>query len=108
MPYHAGGIVIPIIALGCTVEAIRKLFVAYLFSKDKVKLIAAISIIAALINLTLNYLLIPRAGLFGAAWATVLTYLAISVYTVLVSSKTSPMPWLATSKLKDKLSEFIK
>lgn len=108
MPYHAGGIVIPIIALGCTVEAIRKLFVAYLFSKDKVKLIAAISIIAALINVTLNYLLIPRAGLFGAAWATVLTYLAISVYTVLVSSKTSPMPWLATSKLKDKLSEFIK
>lgn len=106
--YHSGVAVIPIIALGCTIEAARKLFVAYLFSADKVKLIAVISIIAALINVTLNYILIPVAGLHGAAWATALTYLIISAFTIFESSKTFPMPWLAVSKLQDRLNEFIK
>ena len=108
IPYHSGDIVIPIIALACTVEAIRKLFIAYLFSTDKVTLIALISIVAALTNVMLNYVLIPRFGLFGAAWATVLTYVFISAYTILESSRTFPMPWLEITKLKDKLNEFIK
>jgi O-antigen/teichoic acid export membrane protein len=106
--YHSGVAVIPIIAIGCTIEAVRKLFVAYLFLADKVKLIAVISIIAALINVTLNYILIPVVGLHGAAWATALTYLMITAYTIFKSSKTSPMPWFAMSKLQDKLNEFIK
>ena len=105
--YVSGGPIIGIIALGYTVEAVRKLFVAYLFAKDKVKLIAAISFFAALLNIILNYYLIPVYGAHGAAWATVLTYMVITILTVGISTRFYSMPWGSYSKIRGRISEFV-
>ena len=85
--------VMAIIALGYTLEVFRKLFIGYLFTLNKTTLIAALTFIAAILNIVLNSWLIPNFGIQGAAWATVLTYAVISFITVVVSTKVHDMPW---------------
>jgi O-antigen/teichoic acid export membrane protein len=59
--------------------------------------IAAIStIIAAVVNIGLNFLLIPRYGMAGCAWATVLAYLLNSIgFAVLLKARIkTPVSWV--------------
>ena len=83
--YEALGVV-PYIALGITFEGIRKLFVGHLYFQRKVKLIATTTFIAGITNIILNYLLIPKFGIYGAAYSTLLAYFMTLILTVLVVS----------------------
>jgi O-antigen/teichoic acid export membrane protein len=59
----------------------------------KSKLIAVISIIAAIMNAILNYALIPVLGLSGAAYATLISAVsAFSLY-IIFSYKYYPIPY---------------
>lgn len=49
-----------------------------LFYERRIGLLAAISGSGLVINVALNIMLIPFLGVFGAAWATLVTYLAIA------------------------------
>jgi O-antigen/teichoic acid export membrane protein len=53
----------------------------------KTRIRAVVVIVSACINLILNYLLIPRFEIFGAALATVLSYIFMVVGTYVVSQK---------------------
>jgi len=50
-------------------------------------------LVGAVINLGLNLLLIPRFGMMGAAWATILSFIFIAVATFLVSQKHFSVPY---------------
>ena len=68
-------ILIPILAVGFTFEGLRKVLEAPLVFKHKVKSLAAITLIAGLINIILNYFLIKIYGINGAAYATLISFL---------------------------------
>lgn len=53
----------------------------------KTKYLALYTGIAAVINIILNFLLIPRYGMVGAGWATALSYLFLTVAYFLCSQK---------------------
>jgi len=91
--YLEGTPVIVIVAFGYTLELVRKLFVGYLFVLNKTILIASLSISTAILNILLNIWLIPNFGMLGAAWATTLSYLAITIATIIISSRINNMPW---------------
>lgn len=55
--------------------------------------------LGALVNILLNYYLIPMYGGEGAAWATLLSYAMASYGALLVSSKTRPVFWMMSKAL---------
>mgnify|MGYP003388419185 CR=1 FL=1 len=58
----------------------------------KTKLLAVVNIIGACVNLCLNYLLIPILGLYGAAYATLLSALFVLSLNVVCSDIFYPIP----------------
>ena len=79
--------IITLVALGYTFESLRKIFSAYFFFKNKIFSVAVLSILGALINILLNFYLIPIYNINGAAYATLLTYIFISLTTFIFALK---------------------
>ena len=91
--FHNGYKVIPIVALGLTFEALRKLFIGYHYNLGKNNRIAVITISAGLINAGLNYLLIPIYGMMGAAYATLFAYIVVFIFTIIDLNKIENINW---------------
>ena len=91
-------ILIPILALGFTFEGLRKVLEAPLVFKHKVKSLAAISLIAGLINIILNYFLIKIYGINGAAYATLISFLVLYIISFILVVKEIKLPWFLTEK----------
>ena len=62
-------------------QGLYRFKVNQLFFEEKTGWIASLSFISALINIILNFYLIPKWGLFGAAFATLVSYIVL--YTIL-------------------------
>lgn len=58
---------------------------------EKTKYLALFAGIAALVNIGLNFLLIPRYGMVGAAWATAISYLILTLSYFYRSQKLIPL-----------------
>ena len=91
-------ILIPILAVGFTFEGLRKVLEAPLVFKHKVKSLAAISLIAGLINIILNYFLIKIYGINGAAYATLISFLVLYIISLILVVKEIKLPWFLTEK----------
>ncbi|GAB3094369.1 lipopolysaccharide biosynthesis protein [Lysobacter terrae] len=55
--------------------------------KKRTMQVLGITLVAALMNVTMNFLLIPRMGYMGAAWATAIAYAALSAAQFLICPK---------------------
>ena len=86
--------VIPVIGLGLTFEAIRKLFISYHYNLGKNMRIAFITLLAGFFNVIFNYMLIPRFGIMGAAYATLISYFIVAVITIFDVNRLMNIPWL--------------
>lgn len=85
--------IVPIIAMGLTFESFRKLFIGYYYNKGKNWLIAMMTLSSGVINIILNYFLIPIYGIDGAAYATVISYCIVFLLTLVKLSDIETMPW---------------
>jgi O-antigen/teichoic acid export membrane protein len=63
-----------------------------MFVTDKTGWIGVTSLGAACLNLGLNYVLIGRYGMLGAAWATFLSFLVIAAVNYVISQQLLPLP----------------
>lgn len=70
-------LVIPLIVLTYSIWSLRKIVNVAVTLKRKTQGTAVINFTGAAINIGLNFLLIPRFGLFGAAYATLSTYIIV-------------------------------
>jgi O-antigen/teichoic acid export membrane protein len=63
--------------------------------------LVGISLIGATLNLVLNLLWIPRYGMFGAAWATVTTFVMALFASAILGRRyvTMPLPWVDWGKI---------
>lgn len=77
--------VVPLIVLSYVLYGVRFMTNTALETKNKMKYVAPIIFFTAVLNLGLNYLFIPRYGMMGAAWATVISYFALVVIQTVVN-----------------------
>ena len=84
--------VVPIVALAYVLYGVGYYAQVGMFVTNKTNLIGMIGVGAALLNLSLNYFLILQYGMLGAAWATLLSFLAMGVANYWLSNRIYPLP----------------
>ncbi len=85
--YQEGVKIIPFIILGLIFGGLRRLFTLPLNKHKKTVVISKIMIIAGIINFELNILWVPKYGMQGAAWSTVIVQLFAMVWLYFESVK---------------------
>jgi len=81
--YWGAYTVIPIIVLTYAIWSLRKSVLVGVILKKRTQIQALIFFIGAVINIGLNFLLIPRYGIMGAASSTIATYIIIMIALVI-------------------------
>jgi len=72
--YHAAVRIIPWVVMGYLFHAFFSLFELSILQAKRTSSVFMISLVALTANLTLNLAMIPRWGMYGAAWATTIAY----------------------------------
>lgn len=91
--YYGAASVIPVVALALTLDGLTFMAnIGAMFSKRSVIRMAA-AIPGALVNLALNFLLIPTYGMMGAAWATAAAFLVQVAVTLVLSLREYHIPY---------------
>jgi len=83
--------IVPIIALSQVFHALFYHFSIGISYFKKTIYFTYINIITAAVNLSLNFLLIPKYGVWGAAWSTVITYIVHASLTYYYSNRLFPL-----------------
>jgi len=91
--YRSAAAVIPILVASYTLRELGDFFNGvYLISKSRSRNLAGIILFSALVNIALNFLLIPTMGMIGAAWATFGTFAVYSGVICTVSQREQKLP----------------
>jgi O-antigen/teichoic acid export membrane protein len=72
--FHASSEVVPIILFGYLFQGLYFLAVSTLFQFKKTKFLPFITVSSAIVNICLNFIFIPKYGIYGAAYATVISF----------------------------------
>lgn len=83
--FYGAYAVVPLVALSYIFYGVRFMTSTGMSIRNKMGYMAPTVFGAAVLNLVLNYLLIPGYGMMGAAWATVIAYFALLVVHVIVN-----------------------
>jgi O-antigen/teichoic acid export membrane protein len=87
-PEYAGAAAfIWLILLSYLLQGVYYIFSTGIMVGDRMHWFSVIVVIGAVVNLLLNFLLIPRLGMQGAAWSTVISFLALSGMMFVVSQR---------------------
>jgi O-antigen/teichoic acid export membrane protein len=77
--YHAAHVLLPYLVIGMLVSSASMFFKSVLMIDKKVFLMMRINLYACLANLLLDILLLPRIGILGAAIATLVSFILMTV-----------------------------
>lgn len=83
------------ITLGYFFQGLYLLFANIIFYLKKTKFFFYLSFVNILVNLGLNYFLIPILGPMGAAYATFISFFVFFVTIAIYCNKIYPLPWLS-------------
>jgi O-antigen/teichoic acid export membrane protein len=89
--FAAGQDVVPVVAFAYVFYGIGSYVQLGMFLANKTKAIGAVSSVAAVFNLALNYVLVGKWGMIGAAWATLLGFAAIAAGSYWFSQRVLPL-----------------
>lgn len=78
---------VPVIAAGYVAWSVFQIASTALYVRERTGVVSMLVAGAAVLNLGLNALLVPRLGWMGAAWATVATFAVLAVATWIVSER---------------------
>ena len=98
--FEAGHEIIPWVSWGAFCFSLTQYVYKPFELKKRTGLLLCLVVIAAALNVTLNLFLIPRFGILGAAYSTLLSYFAYLVSAWLASRKllTWALPWSSFAK----------
>jgi O-antigen/teichoic acid export membrane protein len=91
--YHSAAFVIPIVAVSISFYGVYYVFKSGLDVRRKTWLISVYTTIAALINVALNFFLIPHYGAMGAAVSTLFAYIVLATIAYIVNCRIYPIPF---------------
>lgn len=93
--FKASAEFVPWIVAGYAFNAARNFMAGFLYVEERTRLLAAITVAAAILNAALNFILISWVGAIGAAVATAVTFLAVAIATSWFAVRAHAMPWKA-------------
>lgn len=96
--FDTGMDIFVLIALAFVFNGMYKMMVNFLFYSEKTMIISLITISLGILNILLNYYLIPIYGIKGPAIATCITFMIQFLLTSVISQTYYPMPWLSFKK----------
>ena len=91
--YAEAEAVVPIIVAASVLQAMFDIPCKGIYLQGKTGYLLPLYAIPASLNIALNFLLIPRFGMMGAAWATLIGYAFMIVLTVVISQRIYPIPY---------------
>lgn len=77
--YHGGLKIVPVIVVAYIFFFLYSMYVNFSFYQKKTHLIAPVTIVAGLVNIGMNYWLIPIYGYEAAAWTTLVSYAVLFI-----------------------------
>ena len=91
--FHDAYKVVPVVALAYLFYGVAYFFQTGIYVKKKTGWLGLIGVLCSCSNIALNFILIPRYGVMGAAWATALSFLLMSTLTYTFSQRVFPIPY---------------
>ena len=85
--YWSGLPIVPVILLGYLFNGIYVVFTAGIYIKEKSIYVPFITGLGALVNIVVNFALIPSMGMMGAAFATLASYVVIAAGFFIITQK---------------------
>ena len=85
--YHDAYKIVPIICLAYVVGQSSGLLNLSIYQNKKTKVVMYITLVSSGVNILLNYIFVPIWGAFGAAYATVFTFLFLLILEYQISKK---------------------
>jgi O-antigen/teichoic acid export membrane protein len=85
--YRAAARLVPWIIMGYFFHALFSLFQLSILQAKRTASVFIISLIAFIVNLALNFAMVPRWGMDGAAWATTVAYGVEAIGTFLLAQR---------------------
>jgi len=85
--YQGNYLLISILSMGFVFLAIRKMFVNVLVYYKKSFWISISGYIPAIVNLGLNFIFVPKYGMYAAAWATLASFFLYNVIVFIMAQK---------------------
>lgn len=98
--YHPGLFIVPVILLAYVFYGAYVNFTAGIYIKEKTKYFPVVTISAAIVNVVVNIIFVPRIGIMGGAIATLLSYIIMAVGLYLVSQKFYPIKYESAKVIK--------
>jgi O-antigen/teichoic acid export membrane protein len=89
--YAPAADVLPVVAFASVAQGMYVMFSSIIFLAKATGRLALFTLVAALLNVTLNVILIPRLGIMGAAWSTLAAYLVFASTTYLYGRTLYPL-----------------
>ncbi len=83
--------VIPVVALAYAFNGVQYCVSPGVHLAGRTKYLSGLALLAAVANVGLNLVLIPRFGMMGAAWSTALAFLFLALTTAAVSQRVYPI-----------------
>lgn len=91
--YWAAYTVVPVIVLAYVFAGGKSVTSLGMYLTGKTRFIAYNTIFAMLLNIGLNFLLVPKYGMMGAAIATLIAFIALYIITQIVSNRFYKIPF---------------
>jgi O-antigen/teichoic acid export membrane protein len=91
--FWAGASIVPVVALAYVLHGAFMLTSLGIAIAKKARYYPAVTFVSATTNLLMDFALIPRYGMAGAAWATVACYLVMAVCGYRLSRSLYPIPF---------------
>jgi O-antigen/teichoic acid export membrane protein len=85
--------VVPVVCLGYLFQALQRYFLTGMYLEKKTGTVGVIGLSSAILTLALNYVLIPRYGMMGAAWATAISFCGLASLMYVCSQRVHPIPY---------------
>ena len=84
---------VPIVVAAYFIHGLYYMMVNGIYYADQTRLLPLVTGVAAAVNFGANILLIPRIGMMGAAWATLVALAVMAVLTFVLAQRVYPIPF---------------
>lgn len=91
--YHSGINLARLLAVGFMFQGFYFMVTNYIFYMKESSLLSMVTISAAVVLMVLNYILIPLYGIYGSAYAMIIGWSLLFLFTWKISNRIYLMPW---------------
>jgi O-antigen/teichoic acid export membrane protein len=91
--FHQAYKIVPVVALAYVFQGMNRYFLTGIYVAKKTLHLGVIGAVSAILSLALNYFMISRWGMLGAAWATAFSFFAMAGLAYLAAQRVYPIPY---------------